>query len=513
MGRPLVRLLVVLALASVVACSDDGSERPAAAEDDPTSSVVMEATAPSRSRAGNRPELHYTPPFGWMNDPNGLSRVGDRWHLFFQYNPYSIDFGNIGWGHAVSDDLVDWETWPVAIEPEGLHLIFSGSLVADPASPVCEGEEVDGCMVAVYTTHRSQPEGVVQTQDLAVSRDGGRTFAKYEGNPVLDLSATDFRDPKVFFHEETGRWIMVVVLPLEHQVVLFGSDDLVAWTELSRFGPAGSTEGIWECPDLFPLPVVDDDRTVGTRWVMKVYLNPGHIAGGSGAQYFVGSFDGTVFVPDAEQALPRWVDWGTDFYCATTFHDGDDEEGRQTWLGWMNNWSYAGELPTYPWRGSMTVPRQLWLVPDQDGSVPELAQAPVLPERDVAKEQVAAGVIDLPAGAQRLDVSSQDGGALTLLAGDVEVATVEWNFDEGIRVLRETAGNRGPDGFATSTPFAPLSDRAAEFSVVVDAGSVEVFANGGRTVVTSLLVPVGDIDRLSVSGDGVSVELTDLAPD
>ena len=358
----------------------------------------------SGSATAGRPELRYTPPFGWMNDPNGLSHVDGRWHMFFQYNPNSIDFGNIGWGHAVSDDLVKWTTWPTAIEPTADQLIFSGSLVTGAGDPPCPSDlapELSAtCMVAVYTTNRQRPDGPIQTQDLAVSTDAGATFTKFDGNPVIDLGSADFRDPKVFYDDELSRWVMVVVLPVERQVVLFGSPDLITWEELSRFGPIGSTEGIWECPDLFPAPILDDTAArVGERWIMKVDTNPGHPAGGSGAQWFVGTFDGVAFIPDDDQPLPRWVDHGRDFYCATTFHDGADELGRPLWLAWMNNWDYAGELPTFPWRGSMTLARRVWLR-DAGGSL-ELVQEAI--GVDVDRDPIATldgpGDLSLPRGA------------------------------------------------------------------------------------------------------------------
>lgn len=496
-----------LLLATAAACADDptpqGSDRPGP--------VAESELGPGLAPAG-RPELRFTPPFGWMNDPNGLARVDDRWHLFFQYNPYSIEFGNIGWGHAVSDDLRTWESWPVAIEPTADELIFSGSLVTG-GSPACDAASGEGeCMIAVYTTNRIGPGGVIQTQDLAASRDGGRTFAKFGGNPVIDLAAADFRDPKVFFHAGTERWIMVVVLPIERQVVLFGSSDLVSWEELSRFGPLGSEEGIWECPDLFPAPVVDGaGDAIGERWVMKVDTNPGHPAGGSGAQWYVGEFDGVEFRPDADQPLPRWLDHGRDFYCATTFHGGADELGRPVWLGWMNNWTYAGELPTFPWRGSMTLPRRLELRPVEGGV--ELVQEI---ELGGAPAEPWAGE-GLPPGAFRVDLDVELDGApsdragrpvVELRAAGTPVAHVVWNdVGDAVVLERTAAGNDSPESFPGRSLPLVLGDDGV--SMVVDANGIELWRADGTGWITSLLVPIAALDELVV-GDGVEVEVTDL---
>ena len=454
-----------------------------------------------------RPAVHYAPPFGWMNDPNGLSFVDGRWHLYFQYNPLAVNFGDIGWGHAVSDDLTTWETWPVAIEPAPGELIFSGSLVNDRAgtSPLCDAGQDPSCLVAVYTTHRDRPDGSVQTQDLAVSTRAGIDFTKYEGNPVIDLALADFRDPKVFWHPPTDRWIMVVVLPIDRQVVLFGSPDLVAWEELSRFGPLGAVDGIWECPDLFPLPVTDgDDSDPGEKWVMKIDHNPGHVAGGSGGQYFVGEFDGTTFVPDEPDAPePRWVDWGTDFYCATTFHEGNDDTARPLWLGWMNNWSYATELPTFPWRGSMTAPRRMELTTGADGRLALTQRLPAefekragaaVPLDDVRAQLPPAFLLDMV-----LDGSGEGDAAIELVSDGMTAARIDVDTVAGtVRVDRPVEGNAGPDTFSGSTPPAPLG--TGPVTVLVDRASVEVLADEGRTSITSLMLPYGAIDDVVVHG-------------
>ncbi len=518
------------AAVGVAACSagsDDGATSTSQIEPSRGEGQVT-ATGALRLDQPWRPTIHYAPPYGWMNDPNGMSYIDGRYHLYFQYNPLDVDFGDIGWGHAVSDDLTGWETWPVAIEPEPDQLIFSGSLVHDVrgTSPLCEPAQEPSCLVAVYTTNRQTPDGAIQTQDLAVSDRAGIEFTKFDGNPVLDLGSADFRDPKVFWHDETERWIMVVVLPIDRQVVVFGSADLVGWEELSRFGPLGAIDGIWECPDLFPVPVIGAGADgPSEKWVMKVDLNPGHIAGGSGGQYFLGDFDGTTFTPDENDApLPRWVDWGQDFYCATTFHQGEDDQRRPLWLGWMNNWSYATELPTFPWRGSMTIPRRIELTTGTDGRLAltqrvadeilagtaDAIELDELDERDNVPER--GDGMALPTSFL-LQVDPPEAAVATIILADTDgnvLAEVVLDAAaDSVRIIRPEATNAGPNGFAGATPDAPLG--LGEVSVLVDRASIEVFADEGRTAITSLILPIAEIGDVTIDGlDAGDVRITSL---
>ncbi len=241
-----------------------------------------------------RPQFHFTPDRNWMNDPNGLIHYKGQYHLFFQYNPSGNSWGNMSWGHAVSTDLVHWKQLPVAIPQDEQEMIFSGSVVLDRNNTTGFGTRKNPPLVAVYTS--AQKASGKQQQALAYSTDGGTTWTKYYDNPVLDIGSNNFRDPKVFWYAPTGRWLMAVSLADQHKIAFYSSADLKHWTHQSDFGPAGATGGVWECPDLFPLPVDGDPKK--TKWVLAVNLNPGGIAGGSGAQYFVGDFDGKKFTPD-----------------------------------------------------------------------------------------------------------------------------------------------------------------------------------------------------------------------
>ena len=283
-----------------------------------------------------RPKFHFAPARNWMNDPNGLVWHNGEYHLFFQHNPFGTKWGHMSWGHAVSKDLLSWTELPVAIAEDEDGAIFSGSAIS-------LGDEI----VAFYTRHTDS----YQSQCMARSADGGRTFVRYEENPVLDEGKKDFRDPKVFRFQDY--WIMCVAQPLDRQISFYKSEDLINWEHLSNFGPAAAVAGIWECPDLFPLNLDGEEF-----WVLLVSLNPGGLYG-SGTQYFIGDFDGRVFTPKYSTEEPRWLDFGKDNYAGVTFNN--DPNGRRIFIGWMANWEDVKEHPETSWTCQMTVPRELGL--------------------------------------------------------------------------------------------------------------------------------------------------------
>jgi sucrose-6-phosphate hydrolase SacC (GH32 family) len=463
-----------------------------------------------------RPSVHFTPARNFMNDPNGLVFFEGEYHLFYQHNLAGERWGHMSWGHAVSVDLLHWQHLPVALREEGGVMVFSGSAVVDAGdtSGLCEGRP---CLVAIFTGHTPDR----QTQNLAFSRDRGRTWTKFAGNPVLDLGRKEFRDPKVFWHRETGRWIMVAVLPDEHKVRFFASRDLKRWEALSDFGPAGATGGVWECPDLFPLAVEGDPRAI--RWVLEVDINPGGIAGGSGGQYFVGDFDGTRFVDDNPPGTTLWADYGKDFYASQSFSNMESPDGRRVWMGWMSNWLYAEDEPTSPWRGVQSIPRVLSLRRLPAGL--RLVQSPVAELtslRESATPRLVATASELPPSA------------------DVELAVVpgEWR-EAGLR-LSNAAGEEVSIGVSAqplevfvdrsrsrATPFheaypgrhaGPVAWRDGRISlrVLFDRTTLEVFANGGETVVSERVYPTQPLIRLELlpSGRGLDgpVRLHALRP-
>ncbi|EPX72125.1 beta-fructofuranosidase-like protein [Schizosaccharomyces octosporus yFS286] len=307
-----------------------------------------------------RPCLHFTPQEGFMNDPNGLVQSNGLWHLFYQWNPTGMEAGNQHWGHAISRNLYNWNHLPVALYPnEDGGLMFSGSAVIDKDNTSGFFKDshgriptnTDGRIVLIYTTHYDDRE----TQNIAYSQDGGITFIKYENNPIIDLNESQFRDPKVFWHEDTKHWVMVVALAQKFRIAIFRSSNLKNWEKVSEFGPAGILGSQYECPDLFRLPI---ENTEDHRWVLVVSVNPGSpINGGSITQYFIGEFDGITFTPIDKTA--RIFDHGNDFYASQTFSNVLNNQVIS--MGWASNWSYANKVPAEKYRGMLTCPRELSL--------------------------------------------------------------------------------------------------------------------------------------------------------
>ncbi|MDQ3250007.1 MAG: glycoside hydrolase family 32 protein, partial [Chloroflexota bacterium] len=300
-----------------------------------------------------RPLFHFSPPANWLNDPNGLVYYAGEYHLFYQYHPHSAVWGPMHWGHAVSRDLVQWQHLPIALYPDELGMIFSGSAVIDWQNTAGFGKEA---MIALFTHDR--PDG--QRQSLAYSTDQGRTWTKYAGNPLIDTppAEKDFRDPKVIWYAESevaGHWVML--LAVGDSIWFYTSPTLLDWTFVGEFGSGhGAHDGVWETPELFKLPVDDGPEL---RWVLAVGVGEGATIDRLGTQYFVGAFDGATFTNENAPGLELWADYGTDFYAAQAWNDAPDQ--RQVWLAWLNNWRYARTVPTAPWRGVMSLPRAVSL--------------------------------------------------------------------------------------------------------------------------------------------------------
>lgn len=454
-----------------------------------------------------RPHVHFTAQQHWINDPNGLVYFDGEYHLFYQHNPRGNDWGNMSWGHAVSRDLVHWEHLPVALEDDGEVMIFSGSVVVDRHNTSGLGQGAPPPLIALYTGHHRSGER--QAQYLAYSHDRGRTWQRHGSQPVLDIGAADFRDPKVFWHAPSGRWVMVLVKADERKVLLYGSPNLREWVALGDFGPAGFTDGIWEVPDLFEVPVENGQTTA---WVLKVDLNPGGPWGGSGCQYWVGHFDGTSFHADGDA---RWVDRGNDFYAAITWSDAP---GRPVWLGWMNNWQYAKALPTSPWRGAMTLPRELHLRPE--GGRLALVQRPI-PALSVLRghtetlgdtelSDLLLPVPGLAGPALELIAEFEPGGAREcgLLIRDDNGNETTIGFDSlraEVCIDRTRSGEAGfhPAFGARHSAAVALHEGVLRLHVFVDRSSVEVFS-GTPLVMTSLIFPSGVHSEVLVFARGTA---------
>ena len=472
-----------------------------------------------------RPQVHFSPREHWTNDPNGLVYFHGEYHLFFQYNPYGDQWGHMSWGHAVSPDLLHWRELPVAIPEMGNEMVFTGSVVVDSknTSGFCTAR--NPCLVAIYTGHRISGDEVRQTQNLAYSLDDGRTWTRYAQNPVLDLHMADFRDPSVSWDEEQYRWVMAVSLPKQHKVRFYSSPDLKNWSQLSDFGPAGDVDGDWECPDLLHLP---PEHGSGDAWVLKVGLNPGAPQGGSGEQYFLGNFDGKSFTVFAlstyamsrRQAVPYgigshgWTNYGKDDYCAISFNGLPPHE-KPVLIGWMNNWQYASELPTSPWRGQMSIPRRLSLHKDHAGLAlkQEPITAPLRAEHRSIRQTKDTEISHAEETPFELELhfehSSEPVFGIRLYTDDQH--WTEIGFD---RARQEFYTDRTKSGIAITPAFptkttAPLAEnRPYDLKLIVDRSSIEAYAQDGTIAMTNLIFPTSSNSRVvlfSTSGKPVAV--------
>jgi fructan beta-fructosidase len=465
---------------------------------------------------GFRPGIHFTSPKNWINDPNGLVFFAGEYHLFFQYNPFGNSWGHMSWGHAVSTDMVHWEHLPVAIPEKDGIMAFSGCAVVDSRNSSGFGEHGQPPLVLVFTGHRDAPPRN-EDQRLVYSNDRGRSWSFFEGNPVLDIGAGDFCDPKVFWHEPSKHWVMIVVLPDHHQVSFYTSNDLKSWQHQSDFGPAGVVTGIWEVPELFELQVGNSSQT---RWVLKVDAIEGGPSGGAAGQYFVGDFDGLQFIPEQLETAPNWVDYGKDFYAAISFSDIPETDGRRIWLGWMSNWQYARETPTHPWRGAMTIGRSLRLK-EVAGSF-KLVQEPIR-ELEALRGQLyelsgafVQGSKTLDTRGTKLEIkiefkpeTATDFG-LKVRVGEHHHTMIGYNLE-----TEELFVDRSHSGLVDFSEHFPGKHAAAvklepgvlKLHVFVDQSSLEIFAEGGQIVITDLIYPQPEDDRVEVYAIGGHVQV------
>ncbi len=452
-----------------------------------------------------RPAYHFSPQYGWMNDPNGMVYKDGKYHLFYQYNAYGSRWANMHWGHAISEDLVKWEYLPLALAPDSIGAIFSGSAVVDENNTAGFGKDA---IVAIYTS-----AGASQTQSLAYSTDNGNTFVKYENNPVLaDANIADFRDPKVFWHEGSKRWVMS--LATSQTITFYGSSDLKSWEKLSEFGEViGAHGGVWECPDLFQL-----DYKGKKKWILLVSINPGGPNGGSATQYFIGEFNGTSFVPDRSIPYPIWIDWGRDNYAGVTWSDVPKKDGRRIFMGWMSNWDYANDVPTLNFRSAMTTARELKIM--HNGKHLVLGNYPVkeferlqqateaLESFEVNKEYTVDRLLKNNSGAFELNLVVEPKAAkhfcLTLKNKQGEHIDFAFKLTEGMLCVDRTAsGNTDFNGsFAGETINAPLTKKTSySIRLIIDKASAELFVNEGELAQTNLIFPTEPYDVLNISTD------------
>lgn len=447
-----------------------------------------------------RPQFHFTPVEGWMNDPNGMVYFDGEYHLFYQHFPDGNKWGPMHWGHAVSTDLIHWEHLPIALYPDSLGYIFSGSAVIDHKNTTGFGTEENPAMVAIFTYHDMAGEKAgnidYQTQGIAYSLDKGRTWTKHEANPVLpNPGIKDFRDPKVSWYEPEQKWVMI--LAVKDHAEIYSSNDLKSWTKESEFGKTiGAHGGVWECPDLFPLEVENDT----TKWVMLISINPGGPQGGSATQYFVGDFDGKTFTPTDTET--RWIDYGADNYAGVTFSNIPEKDGRTIFMGWMSNWQYAQDVPTEKWRSAMTIPRELTLLKKDSGyllkstPISEVGKLIITSDKNESSEYSvfdSTYVITLDADDLRnvsVNLTNDNGEEYHLFIKDNKLVS-----------NRTKAGNEQFSDVFAAVHEAPLGNIVpTKVQVFVDVSSVEIFINDGELVMTELLFPTTSFNKINVYG-------------
>ena len=499
-----------------------------------------------------RPSYHFTPLYGWMNDPNGMVYKDGEYHLYFQYNPYGSKWGNMHWGHAVSRDLIHWEHLDPAIARDPVGHIFSGSSVVDKKNTAGFGKDA---IIAIYTNNSVNHDEV---QCMAYSNDNGRTFTKYEGNPVLTPfdGLKDFRDPKVFWYEKDKCWFMIVSADKETR--FYKSKNLKKWDYVSAFGKGlGQQPCQYECPDFFQLPVNGDEKN--KKWVMTMNINPGCWFGGSATEYFVGDFDGKNFTcPDANEV--KWLDWGKDHYATVTF---SNTGSRVLAITWMSNWQYANLTPFKQNRGANGLPRELKLYEkngkyyiSEDVAPEALAlrkSTKELGSQTVESEKAFAGATSGMEGAFEIeaDVTADANGIAGIelynnkrertliyidmkegkvvmdrtesgltdfgkqsVPHDIELAWDKQRAAEGKQPARIENSINYKNDFALAT-WAPLSlcqegKKTFHLDIFADKSSIELFVDGGRIAMTNLVFPVAPYENVKLYSQGGKAEFQNM---
>lgn len=486
-------------------------------------SSAKKASETATYKEPHRPQLHFSPPNGWMNDPNGLVYYKGEYHMFYQHYPHDIVWGPMHWGHAVSTDLVHWKNLPIALYPDTIGCIFSGSAVLDALNTTgfAPKGSTEQPMVAIFTYHNLDWERAGrldrESQGIAYSLDKGRTWTKYAGNPVIkNKGDVNFRDPKVFWHQATQHWIMP--LAVGDHLEIFTSKDLKTWVKAGDFGKnEGSHGGVWECPDLFPLKTEDGKE----KWVLVQNMDRGAVNGGSGTQYFVGSFDGKTFKNDNPPSTVLWLDYGVDNYAGVTWFNAPDQ--RRIFIGWMSNWDdYAQKVPTQKWRSAMTVPRDFSLYKNKDGAY-RLRQLPVPELQALRKKHVPIADQSLNGNldfAQSTPLKELDLHFDLKNAGAKQVGFTLSN-SKGEKVVvaydparKEMSIDRTQSGIIDFSKIFPKKhsgpiDAGDQLHIraIIDVASVELFINDGKLAMTEIFFPNEDFGRLSLFAEGGTAHL------
>ena len=469
------------------------------------SGLKKQSTKPAYTEL-HRPQIHFSPREKWMNDPNGMIFFHNQYHLFYQYYPDSTVWGPMHWGHATSTDLVHWQHQPIALYPDSLGYIFSGSAVVDSNNTSGFGKDGKIPLVAIFTHHNPKGEknGSInyQNQSIAYSDDEGNTWTKYVNNPVIkNPGMRDFRDPKVSWYDAQKKWIMT--LATKDRVTFYSSKDLKTWARESDFGATvGAHGGVWECPDLFTL-----DYDGMKIWILMVSINPGGPNGGSATQYFTGEFDGKNFIP--YQTDTRWIDYGPDDYAGVTWSNTGN---RKIFIGWMSNWQYAMLVPTEKWRSAMTLPRNISL--QKSGNKYLLTSKPVneltaISEQPITLTDVEAGSYDVSAktgelaGPAMLKINTEKIETFSITFSNSKNEKIIVGYDKATNnffIDRTQSGNVSFEkGFAGKHIAPRLSDNAKmEFTLIVDNASLELFADDGLSVMTEIFFPTEPLTDIRI---------------
>lgn len=469
--------------------------------------IKLSDTFDSSNRETYRPVYHHTPVYGWMNDPNGMFYKDGVYHLYFQYNPYGSMWGNMTWGHSTSTDLTHWTYEGTAIVPDAWGAIFSGSCVVDKDNTAGFGK---GAVVAFYTSAKSTPWGDIQSQSMAYSLDNGKTFIKYEHNPILTSTERDFRDPKVFWYAPGKHWVMMLAVGQEMQI--YSSGNLKEWKKESSFGAMqGAHGGVWECPDLVEVAV---EGSKEKKWVLICNLNPGGPFGGSAAQYFVGSFDGKKFVNESPTQI-KWLDWGKDNYATVTWSNAP--AGRCIALGWMSNWQYANNVPTTQYRSANTLARDLTLYRAggelylKSKPSPEIKKARAEEKKistfEVKGNYEVASLLADNKGAYEIEMTIENKGTskidFSLMNEKGEKVAMYYDVVRKQFVMDRSAS--GIVGFSRDFPavtVAPVRNTdQIHLRLFIDRSSVEAFGEEGEYVMTNLVFPAEPYNRMVFSSD------------
>ncbi len=448
-----------------------------------------------------RPQIHFTPSKGWMNDPNGMFYKDGVYHLYFQHNPDSNVWGPMHWGHATSKNLINWKQEPIAIYPDSIGMIFSGSAVVDIKNTSGFGKNGKAPIVAIFTQHNMEGEYSgrtdFQNQSIAYSLDNGYTWKMYKGNPVIkNPGIKDFRDPKVIWHDATKKWIMVVAV--KNKVSFYSSANLIQWTKESDFGEdLGNHDGVWECPDLFTLS--NDNKKY---WVLTSSINPGGPNKGSATQFFIGDFDGHSFKSNSNKT--KWMDYGADNYAGVTWSDNGPEKIS---IGWMSNWIYAREVPTFNWRSATTLPRTLALK-NVNGEMYLTSDASKFMYALPKKIQLLSkgnGKLNVPSlgSAYKISFDQNNLSSYTVSLSNDLGEYLDFGYDSITNqffIDRTLAGVHKFNPEFAAKHFAPrlAVSKTTGFYAIVDKASIEFFADGGLNVMTDIFFPTVPYTNINI---------------